>query len=116
MKKDAPKMGKLLAEYGFIPDMMISSPANRALKTAEIIAEQLEFTRNIRQERRFYEEGHGAMFSALQNLPEEVENVMLFGHNPTMENLSAFLMQMQAGIVMPTCAMLCLEAQTSTWS
>ena len=33
---DAPKMGKLLKEKNIIPELLISSPANRAISTAKI--------------------------------------------------------------------------------
>jgi phosphohistidine phosphatase SixA len=37
-RRDAPKMGKRLAKGDVEPDLILSSPARRALKTAEIIA------------------------------------------------------------------------------
>src|SRR2546421_80442 len=42
-RKDAPFMGELLHSRGFRPDLIVSSPANRALTTARIIAEELEY-------------------------------------------------------------------------
>ena len=42
-KRDAPKMGKRLAKRDVKPDLILSSPAKRALTTAEIIAKKLDY-------------------------------------------------------------------------
>ena len=42
-KRDAPKMGKRLAKREAIPDLILSSPAKRALKTAQLIAKKLDY-------------------------------------------------------------------------
>jgi phosphohistidine phosphatase SixA len=42
-KRDAPKMGKRLAKRDVKPDLILSSPAMRALTTAEIIAKKLDY-------------------------------------------------------------------------
>ena len=44
-RRDAPKMGKRLAKRGVKPDLILSSPALRALRTAEIIAKMLDYQR-----------------------------------------------------------------------
>ena len=42
-KRDAPKMGKRLAKREVTPDLILSSPAKRALKTAQLIAKKLDY-------------------------------------------------------------------------
>jgi phosphohistidine phosphatase len=42
-RRDAPKMGKRLAKRDVKPDLILSSPARRALTTAEIIAKKLDY-------------------------------------------------------------------------
>jgi len=44
-KRDAPKMGKRLAKRDVKPDLILSSPARRALTTAEFIAKKLNYKR-----------------------------------------------------------------------
>ena len=44
-QRDAPKMGERLAKRAVKPDLILSSPATRALKTAEIIAKTLDYRR-----------------------------------------------------------------------
>ena len=55
-KKDAPVMAERLAEAGAAPDIIVTSPARRARKTARIIARGLDYPRkNVREEPRIYE-------------------------------------------------------------
>lgn len=108
--KDAPKMGKLLAEYGFKPDMIISSPANRAKTTAELVATEMQYeTHAIRLEQSLYDEGPGNELSIIQDLPESIQEVMIFGHNPTQEGIARYLLGTEATVTMPTCAMIAFE-------
>ena len=44
-RRDAPKMGRRLAKREVKPDLILSSPARRALTTAEIIAKKLDYKR-----------------------------------------------------------------------
>src|SRR5438270_6969509 len=57
-KRDAPKMGKRLAKREVMPDLILSSPAKRALKTAKIIAKKLDYKlADIVVNERLYETG-----------------------------------------------------------
>ena len=42
-KRNAPDMGKRLKVMGILPDLLIASPANRALTTARKIAENIGY-------------------------------------------------------------------------
>ena len=53
-KRDAPKMGKRLAKRDVTPDLILSSPARRALTTAE-----------IRQEAQLQAQGYRGGWSAV---------------------------------------------------
>ncbi|MCA9071607.1 MAG: histidine phosphatase family protein, partial [Planctomycetaceae bacterium] len=46
-KRDAPRMGQLLLEQGVHPDRWLSSTALRARRTAELLAETLQFAGEI---------------------------------------------------------------------
>jgi phosphohistidine phosphatase len=54
-RRDAPKMGRRLAKREVKPDLILSSPARRALTTAEIIAKKLDYKlKNIVVDDRLY--------------------------------------------------------------
>ena len=113
--KDAPKMGRFLSAYQFAPDLILSSPANRARTTAQLVAQELGYEKELQIEEGIYESSHGSVLGIVQDLPNQVSTAMVFGHNPTTENLLSFLLQMRSGITVPTCGMACLEIHTDSW-
>jgi phosphohistidine phosphatase len=115
-KQDAPRMGKALEEIGFKPDVILSSTALRARGTAEAVARTLGFHQGVRSDANLYEASHNYVVSVLQRLPDSINNAALFGHNPTLEQVVVYLLQMQGGIVIPTSGMVCLEANIQQWA
>ena len=114
--EDAPRMGSLLQSYEFAPDLIVSSPATRARTTAELVANELDYTSEIKIEKNIYASSYGAVYSIIQDLPDDKDTVMLFGHNPTTEDLVKFLLQMRASIVVPTCGMICIDFHIGSWA
>jgi len=90
-KRDAPRMGRLLREEGLTPELIISSTAERALATAELAALACDYEGEIEATRDFYHAAPEEYVERLQALPDEVERVMIVGHNPGMEELIAEL-------------------------
>ena len=107
--KDAPMMGRLLRAYEFQPDAILSSPAVRALTTAELVAQELEQAPAIDVREEIYDGGPGGILGLIQELPENIHSVMVFGHNPTTETLIQFCLQMRSGVTVPTGGMACIE-------
>ena len=114
--KDATWLGELLKQQDFLPDHIISSPANRARSTAQIIADQVRYGKELEIVESVYYEGAGKLLSTIQDLPDKHETVMVFGHNPTMENVVRYLLQSDAHYEMPTCGMACFESYGRSWS
>ena len=114
-KKDAPNMGRLLKENGLVPDLILSSPAKRALKTAKLIALELDYPKKkieIREE--IYEQGFDVLISMLSELDEAIERVYLIGHNPELTDLANQLSG--AGIDnVPTCGIVSIEFSSPLW-
>lgn len=114
-EQDAKKQGMLLAEHGFLPDLIVSSSAKRALQTAQIVAKEIGYDKKIVENDTIYYEGVGALITLIQSLPNEVESVMIFGHNPTLSDTVRYLLNMQHPFDMPTSGMTCLENPYNTW-
>lgn len=77
------EMGERVALTGKIPEMIISSPANRALHTAIIMAKVWELQdHNIRISDNLYLPYQDDIISLLFELTDDVKSVALFGHNP----------------------------------
>ena len=114
-KRDAPKMGERLAKRDVKPDLILSSPAKRALKTAEIFAQELDYKRkDIVVDDRLYAVTPDDLLDIIRNLDDKLARVMLFGHNPELTELAH---RLSSEIThMPTCAVAELTFDTKSWS
>ncbi len=90
-KRDAPRIGRLLRQEELVPDLIISSTAERAQKTAMLAAEESGFGGELRLERELYAAEPEAYLDVLQSLPEAFGRVMVVGHNPGLEGLLELL-------------------------
>ena len=114
-KRDAPKMGERLAKRDVKPDLILSSPAVRALKTAEIIAKKLDYKRkDIVVDDRLYAVEADDLLDVIHKLGDKLERVMLFGHNPELTELAH---RLSSEIThMPTCAVAEFTFDAKSWS
>lgn len=73
--------------------LLISSPARRALQTAEFFARALQISGDeIRIEQALYwDDGTRSQLALIRDLPESGSSVCLFGHNPAFTELGALL-------------------------
>lgn len=109
-------MGRRMAVQGHRPDLIVSSPANRALSTARNIALELGCDVSaIVTDENLYFSGRGGMWSVLEALDDRYLKVMLVGHNPAMTNLMNILANTSV-INMPTCAIAVIGLDIASWS
>ncbi len=114
-KQDAPKMGKRLAKRDVKPDLLLSSPALRALTTAQLIAEEVGYKRkDIVVDDRLYASSAGDLLAVIRALDKKLDRVMLFGHNPEFTDLAHRLSS--EIIEMPTSAVVEFNFDTKAWS
>jgi phosphohistidine phosphatase len=90
-KKDAPLMGKFIFDRELIPQTILASTAERAKKTAEAFVESSGYSGEVELLHSFYLGEPYQYIEALQSLPDEVERVMVIGHNPGLEGLLQIL-------------------------
>jgi phosphohistidine phosphatase len=74
------------------PDLVISSTATRALKTAEPVHAILPAGVPLDVERSLYGADPDDVIDRLRLLPDDVTVVMIVGHNPTFADLSVLLL------------------------
>ena len=86
-RRDGPRMGELVREYGLIPDVVISSDAVRARLTAEAVAEAARYAGEILLDPHLYLACPADILSLLRTVRENAETVMIVGHNPGLEEL-----------------------------
>ena len=86
-RRTAPRIGKLMREYGLIPDVIISSDAVRARLTAEAVAEAARYAGEILLDPHLYLACPADILSLLTTVRANAGTVMIVGHNPGLEKL-----------------------------
>jgi phosphohistidine phosphatase len=114
-KRDAAKMGERLAKIDVKPDLILSSPARRALTTAQIVAKKLDYKlKNILVDNRLYAVGGDDLLDVIRKLGDKSKRVMLFGHNPELTELAHRLSSKITR--MPTCAVAEFTFDAKSWA
>lgn len=113
--EDAHKIVEHLKEKGVSPDLIISSPANRALSTAKIFSKVLEYSEEkilIKEDIYF-----GSSFeikNTFKSLDNKVNTVFIFGHNPYItEVVNDYTDEIIINV--PTSGTACITSEADTW-
>ena len=113
--RDAPKMAKRLAKRDLKPDVILSSPAVRALTTAQLMAEKLDYKgKDIVVDDRLYAAAPETLLKVIRELGDKPKRVMLIGHNPELAELAHRLSDSITD--MPTSAVAEFVFDMSSWS
>jgi phosphohistidine phosphatase len=115
-KRDAPKMGDELADLVGAPDLIVSSPAARAIATARIVADVVGYpVDGIREDGRMYEASPAEILEVIRELDDERDRVFLFGHNPGLTDLVNELSEPAVDSV-PTCGAVEFRLAAERWA
>jgi phosphohistidine phosphatase len=95
-KQDAQKLGEWLKQQQLIPDLIISSPAKRAISTANEVLKTLDADLSVTEDIRLYAQGFEQLKIVLAECPVEAKRVLLVGHNPELEDLLIYLVGLTA--------------------
>jgi phosphohistidine phosphatase len=90
-RRDAPAIGRWLAEHVGRVDLVVCSPAKRARQTWQLASTGLEPAPPVRQDERIYTAGPGGLLGVIDELPNEIGTVVLVGHNPSLTDLVTLL-------------------------
>lgn len=112
-KQDAERMGVFLAEQDLVPDLILSSPAERARDTAERCAEAAGCPDVVRFEPSLYGGGEEAYLSLLWALEDTVSRVLFVAHNPDLEIVVEELGHRY--VRLPTAALARIDADAERW-
>ena len=79
---DAQLVSNAFKTKGLMPEIVFSSPANRALSTCRIFIKHLDISdERLKIIEDLYDFGGHRVIEFLKNLSEDYNNVMIFGHN-----------------------------------
>jgi len=84
----APRMGAFMQAQSLVPDLVLCSPAARAVETLDSALPELGKTPDIRYEEGLYHAGPRQMLQLLNDVSAGTGHVMLIGHNPGMHALA----------------------------
>ena len=114
--KDAPLMSSKCMEYQYIPELIITSNAQRAQETCKYFIEKFGLSKaNIQVNPKLYHAPEDTYFEEVQLIDESIDSVMLFGHNPGITYLANSVSEKYIDNV-PTCGVLAIESSAKTWS
>jgi phosphohistidine phosphatase len=113
-RRDAPRIGKALAERGPLPDVIISSPAVRATQTIEAVIEAAGLDVNPQFDDSVYGAVDAELMQLIRGLADSSNCALLVGHNPTLEQLLSRLTGRYPR--MPTAALACIEIEIDSWA
>ncbi len=113
---NAPEMANRMVKKQIFPDLIISSPALRAITTATSFAENWGIDQSkIQQEHSIYEANFKSLLVLVNQLDNQFERVAMFGHNPGLTDLVNYLSD--ANIYnMPTCSVVMIEFPFENWN
>jgi len=115
-RRNSPEMGKRMQVQGHKPDLIISSPANRAISTSSNIARELGIDESeIDTDEDLYFSGADGMLGVLESVDDRYRKVMMAGHNPTMTQLVNRLANTNI-FNMPTCAVAIIGFDMASWA
>lgn len=86
--RDAPEMAKRLKKRGIKPEIILSSTALRAIQTAKITAQELNFPEEkIETEKNLFHASPNMILKIIHMQKDTHETLFVFGHNPGMNEL-----------------------------
>lgn len=116
-QKDAPEMARRLRERKLKPDLVITSPAVRALTTAQIFARELHLSASkLQQDERLYLASPKVVKEVIRELGGKAAHLMIVGHNPGLTEFADKVSAERDVDNMPTCAIYTLEFEIKDWS
>jgi phosphohistidine phosphatase len=113
--KDAQRMGEELKRKGVEPDWILSSPAIRALTTAQIMASVMGYSElEIWVEPSLYGSDVDTLFRVFRRIANHHDVVFSYGHNPI---TTIFANVFEGGRVdnVPTCGIVRIDFEVDNW-
>jgi len=108
-------MAKLLKDEDLTPDLIMSSTAVRAKKTAELVAKACKHKGKIVLNHSLYGAEPAAYLKVLEGLPDKHMVALVVGHSPSVED-TVELLTGSLDVVMPTCALAQISLPIQNWA
>lgn len=114
-KHDAPLMGEVLRNKPESADLIISSPAKRALKTAKLISDEIGYSRKeIITDDRLYMAGTHDFMNVIKECRDKYDTIMLFSHNYGITDFANYIGDSDIENI-PTCGIVKIRLDFRNW-
>jgi phosphohistidine phosphatase len=115
-EKSIAVMGKFLKINDENFDIVISSPAKRAITTASGICNFIHYkTESIQVDNTIYHASSFQLFKTITGISDQYETAALFGHNPGLTDLCNYLTEDYISNL-PTCGIVKIRFDIDSWS
>jgi len=112
-ERDAPRVGALLRQLSLLPDLIVTSDAVRAERTARAVAGGAEYLGKIVLSPELYHANPDAIIDVVRAFPDTAPSVMIVGHNPGLQDLVEQLTGQS--VELPTATLVHLELPVKHW-
>ena len=115
-ERDAPEMGRRIANHGIRPSLILSSPAVRTWTTAKIIAEEISYPAEfLQREESLYLASLDDLLGAVVAQDNGFHSLMVVAHNPGLTEFANFLLP---GLTnnLPTAGVVSVQVDREDWS
>ena len=113
--KKTKKVISFLVDKKVKPDLIIASSAVRAYETAKLVAEGIGYeVGQIVKSKALYHAGVDEIYNELFSVDNDINSVMLFGHNPTLTYFANVFINREIDNL-PTSGVVSVEFKTDSW-
>ncbi|MEX0726686.1 MAG: histidine phosphatase family protein [Planctomycetaceae bacterium] len=113
-RRDAPRMGRLLKAEKLIPQRILTSSATRAQATAKLLVHEIKHAGPMIVDDDLYHATVATVLTTIQRQPDDVDVLLVVGHNPNLESLVLALLRRRE--LIPTAAIIRIDYEFDRWS
>ncbi len=126
-REDAARVGRVLREEVYLPDVILCSTSARTKETLELILPELGVAPAVQYRAELYLAAPETILAEVRGAREDVASLMIVGHNPGLEDCARELVREPTNrrmrkryLVMmeklPTCALVVIDFAVGCWS
>lgn len=109
---DAKLLGQKLKEKNIMPDLIVSSPALRARTTAQIVVDEIEYSKNVMYNEVIYQAYLNEIIESITYTFDTVDTLMVVGHNPSLTALAVTFVDFKEKLKMANCIRIDFECDS----
>lgn len=96
-RRAARTVGRQMRSEGLTYDQIAASPARRVIETLDEIAQACPFNVDVHYDQRLYLASTAALLEIVRETSDDVDHLLLVGHNPGLEGLALTLTREEKG-------------------